>query len=173
MARFRGSRLGTQVHSVKHVLDTNGVLAAGAKTIVPLSKVVNARTEPFDPVELVVGENVNGIYLTVYALGASGAGQDGSINWYFAKARTGQDTTADFPTAGLTGTSEIRSQILHQEKGIAGSADGTPMVFKGVIVIPRGMRRQRAGDQYFVSLFNTDATNNVNFCLQAIYKSFS
>ncbi len=169
----RRSSLGNQVHSVKHVLDTNGVLAAGAKSIVPLTDVVAVKSSPFNPVEVDIGETINGIFLSVFALGATGTGQDGSINWYIAKARAGQDPLADFPTPGATGTSQFRSQILHQEKGIAGSADGTPMVFKGVIVLPKGMKRQRDGDELFVALFNTDTTNNVNFCLQAIYKSFS
>ncbi len=167
------NRLGTMIHSIKHVVEAEGNVVGSARSIVPLSTTVQARTDPFNPVELVLGENVNGIFLSVFAIGSTGSGQDGAINWYIAKGRSGQNTSADFPPSQSVGVSEVRSQIFHQEKGLAGSADGTPMVFKGVIVVPKHMRRQREGDSFFFVINNTDATNGVNFCVRAIYKSFS
>ncbi len=165
--------MGTQIHSVKHIIDANGVNTGGVKSVVPLTKVVNARTEPFDPVELVVGETVNAMFIEVFMIGSSGTGVDQPQNWYICKARAGQDLIADFPTPSSTGTSEFRSQIFHEEKGLVGSADGSQMIFKGVIVIPKGMRRQRAGDQFAIELHNQDPANDSNFCVKAIFKSFS
>ncbi len=106
-------------------------------------------------------------------LGATGGGLNGSLNWYIAKARSGQAPGADFPDPGSTGVSDMRNQIFHEEKGLAGSADGTPMAFKGVVVIPRSMRRMREGDQLFVKLRSTDNMNDTNFCVKVIFKSFS
>ncbi len=170
---FRRSRLGTQIHSVKHIIDSSGVLTGGATSVNALSKVVNACTEPFDPFECVVGENVNGIFLSVFIIGATGAPLNGQIDWYIAKARANQNIVGDFPNPQATGISPMRSQILHEEKGLAGSGDGTPMAFKGVVVIPRGMRRQRDGDQFFIKIRSEDSTSDAQFCIKAIFKSFS
>ncbi len=169
----RGSRLGTQIHSVKHIVDVSGGLTGGASAVVPISKVVNSRTEPFDPLECVVGETVNGIFLSVFTIGATGAPLNGPIDWYIAKARNAQSIVSDFPNPQATGISPMRSQIFHEEKGLAGSGDGTPMAFKGVVVIPRMMRRQRDGDQFFMKIRSEDATSDAQFCIKAIYKSFS
>jgi len=165
--------MGTQIHSVKHIIDASGGLTGGVAALVPLSKVVNARTEPFDPLETVVGESVNGIFLSVFMIGSTGSGLQGQLDWYIAKSRAAQTPISDFPNPQATGISPVRSQIFHEEKGLAGSADGTPMAFKGVVVIPRGMRRQRDGDQFFIKIRSEDATNDAQFCVKAIYKSFS
>ncbi len=103
-------------------------------------------------------------------IGASGGGLNNSLNWYISKEHTGQ--AGDFPQPSETGVSALRNQIFHEEKGLAGSADGTPMAFKGVIVIPRGMRRMREGDVIALHLRNLDVTNDANFCIKAIYKSY-
>ncbi len=76
------------------------------------------------------------------------------------------------PDPANAGISKVRNQIIHMEKGLAGSGDGTPMAFKGVIAIPRGMRRMREGDQWNIVLNSKDATNDATFCLKAIYKSW-
>ncbi len=169
----RVSRMGTQIHSVKHVVDSEGELAGGIKSVTPILEVVNARTTPFKPTEAVVGETVNGIFVSIFIIGATGAPLNGALNWYIAKARQGQDSTNDFPQPGNTGVAAIRNQIFHEEKGLAGSGDGTPMAFKGVIVVPKAMRRQRDGDQFFLALQSQDMTNNATFCVKTIYKTFS
>ncbi len=159
--------------SIKHVVDTEGALSGGAQSIVTIATTGAVRSSPFNPVENIVGDHVNAIFLSIYLIGATGSGQSGAINWYIAKNRFGQSTTTNFPDAGNTGVSLVRNQIFHEEKGLAGSADGTPMAFKGVIMVPKGMRRMREGDGFFIKLNSTDITNDVNFCVKAIYKSFS
>ncbi len=169
----RGSRMGTQIHSLKHVIDVEGALSGGVASVVPLTQSVQSRATPFEPVEMINGETINAFFLSIFMIGATGSGQNGSINWYIAKARSGQSTVTDFPDPAVTGGSNVRNQIFHEEKGLAGSADGTPMAFKGVVVVPRSMRRFRDGDQFIIKLRSTDITNDVNFCVKAIYKSFS
>ncbi len=171
--RRRGSRLGTIVHSTKHIIDTEGALTAGSTSFTPISTVVESLSSPFNPTEVELGSTINGIFLSIFMLGASGSGLNGSLNWYIVKLRATQTTGSGFPQPGVTGTSDVRSQIFHEEKGLAGSADGTPMAFKGVIVIPKGMRRQRQGDQFVLALRNSDVTNDANFCIKAIYKTFT
>ncbi len=170
MAR-RFNRSLHPVNSIKHILDSQGVLASGNQSATPIIVAVpNVDTTTFKPGDVRVGSHVNGIYLSVFMLGASGGGLSGSLNWLMYKEHEGQ--AAQAPDPANAGVSMIRNQIIHQEKGLAGSADGTPMVFKGVIKIPKSMRRMREGDTWFIRFVNTDAVNDANFCLQTIYKSY-
>ncbi len=167
----RRSRLGTQVHSTKHVIDSDGtLLATGVQSAVPIGATVVQRSGTFNPGEIELGHTVNGMFVSVFVIGATGAPIGASVNWYIIKTRSGQVT---LPQPDAVGTSEIRSQVFHQEKGLAGSGDGTAMAFKGVIVIPKAMRRAREGDQFFIVLsLNDAATGDANFCVRVIYKSF-
>ncbi len=162
MPRFGRS----SIHTVKHVVDTEGVLTAAAKSVTTIAVAVPRRSDPFKPGDIAFGSNINAFFLSIFIIGAGGQGLTGSLNWYIIKLHAGQ--TAPLP--GATGTSEVRNQIFHEEKGLAGSADGTPMAFKGVVVVPRGMRRVREGDSFQIQIQSSDATNDANFCIKAIYK---
>ncbi len=132
--------------------------------------VPNVDPTTFVPGDVRVGAKVNGFFISLFVIGSSGASLDASINWYIIKTH---DQQTSVPLPGSTGVSEIRNQIFHEEKGLAGSADGTPMAFKGVIAIPRGMRRMRQGDKFSISIaINASATVDARFCLKAIYKSY-
>ena len=169
--RFRGSRMGTQIHSIKHVVDTSGGLTS-TPSINVIATGVTTRNATFDPTEVEVGETVNGFFISIYIIGSTGSGLTGPLDWYIAKSRSGQVIATVFPDPGNTGVSSVRNQIFHEEKGLAGSEDGTPMVFKGVIVVPKGMRRMRDNDAFFISL-KANGADIPNFCVKAIYKSFS
>ncbi len=169
--RFQRRAL-SPINSIKHVVDAEGTLTEnGAASIVPLVVAVpNVDSSTFTPGDVRVGGKVNGIFLSIFVIGASGAQIGASVNWYIIKTH---DQQTSIPLPGNTGVSELRNQIFHEEKGLAGSGDGTPMAFKGVIAIPRGMRRMRQGDQIQVSLsINALATSDANFCVKAIYKSY-
>ncbi len=170
MPRFRRSL--QPINSIKHVIDTEGILTMnGASSISDIVVAVpNVDPATFKPGDVRVGAHVNGVFLSVFIIGSSGASLDASINWYIIKTHD-QQTSIPFP--GNTGVAEIRNQIFHEEKGLSGSADGTPMAFKGVIAIPRGMRRMRQGDKISVAIaINASATVDARFCLKAIYKSY-
>ncbi len=100
----------------------------------------------------------------MYILGTSGS-TSGVVNWYIWKNPGGQLTTPD-PTN--TGVSDNRRWILHEEKGLFATQDGTPMVFKGVIKIPPRMRRIGDGDEIQVVIQTEN--DAAEFCVQAIYK---
>ncbi len=122
------------------------------------------------PSEVMVGAKINGFFISYFLIGGTGAPVGGSQNWYIAQ-RHSEQSNASFPDPGETGTSLLRNQIIHEEKGLVGSGDGTAMAFKGVIVVPRGMRRMREGDDWLLVAKN-NSTDSVNFCLKSIYKSF-
>ncbi len=159
------------VNSIKHVIDTNGTLVQ-AGTVVSVSFIVavpNVDTTTFKPGDVRVGAKVNGVFFSIFNIGQSGAPVNFPIDWFIIKLHEGQTA----PVPGQTGTSKLRNQIIHEEKGLVGSGDGTAMAFKGVIAIPRGMRRMREGDSFeFHSRVGGGGTSDVTFCFKAIYKSF-
>ncbi len=167
MPRFRRG----QIHSIKHIVDADGTLDMVGTTVgIPIGTTVDAPSAVFNPAEVTLGETVKAIFLSIFVIGASGAGIGAPINWYIIKLRAGQTQV----NPGETGVSQIRNQIFHEEKGMAGSIDGTPMAFKGVVRVPPGMQRMRSGDVFQIA-FNLESTasGDANFCVKAIYKSFS
>ncbi len=171
MPMFRRSRMASR-QRLKHVIDSEGGLTS-TPSVTTLANVVNSLdSASIVPTENVIGSLVNGIYLSLFIIGGTGAPVGGNQSWYIAKSRTGQTAVADFPDPDAVGNSQLRNQIFHQEKGLVGSGDGTAMAFKGVIVVPKGMRRMRLGDQFFVKIKNNGA-DDVQFCLQAHYNSYS
>lgn len=70
------------------------------------------------------------------------------------------------PSPNATGTNDNKRWIFHQEKGLAES-DSWPMVFKGVIKIPKKFHRMGAEDQWQLKI---QANNNYEWCGIAIYK---
>ncbi len=158
------------INSIKHVIDVEGVLVAGSDSTSDILVAVDQPTTPFKPGDVMFGSHVSSVFLSIFVIGATGTGIDGSINWYIAKQRDGQLAGA-FPTPGNTGVSSVRNQIFHEEKGLSGSADGTPMVFKGVVLIPKTFQRIRQGDQMFIRI-RINGTADATFCIKAIYKSY-
>ncbi len=169
MPRFR---VKSPINSIKHIIDSEGVILQSANSINVIADAVpNVDPTTFQPGDVRVGATINGFFLSIFMIGTTGAPVDGSSNWYLLKKSEGQD--AVIPSPLNTGISKIRNQIIHEEKGLSGSGDGTPMAFKGVVVVPRGMRRMREGDQWMVVLRNGgSASNDSTFCLKAIYKSY-
>ncbi len=164
---FRGRSLHP-VKSTKKVVDTEGSLADASDSVsvfmvgegsVPTAGVANVPN----------GARINGIFVSVFLLGDSGSGAVGSLNWYIACRRQAQSAVTDFPSPGATGDSPVRNQIIHEEKGLAGSLDGTPMVFKGVIAIPRQYRRVREGDNWFLKV---KGLTGYQFCFKTVYKYY-
>ncbi len=167
--RFRSM---SPINRVKHVVDSSGAVVGGTSSRNDIVTTAVVRPDPYNPSFSVLGSTINAIFLSIFVIGSTGAPLSGPIDWYIAKSRSGQNPTTNFPEPGNTGVSEVRSQIFHEEKGLSGSGDGTPMVFKGVIAIPKHMRRVREGDVIFVKISATTGDTN-NFCIKAIYNEFS
>ncbi len=165
----RGAK--SPINSIKHVIDTGGDLSELGTTSVNTIAVAvpNVDSAVFKPGDIRVGATINGFFLSVFVIGATGAGIGAPINWFLMKLHDQQTSL----NPGATGVTSRRNQVIHEEKGLAGSADGTAMAFKGVVVVPKGMRRMREGDSWVLSLaLSANATSDANFCVKAIYKSF-
>ncbi len=170
--RRRGSSLGTIIDSKKHIIDIESVLvSAGTTVTIPFVTVTASQSDPFVAGEVPYGSRINGFFISFFALGATGSAIGGSVNWYIIKTHQGQTS---LPNPGATGISNLRNQIVHEEKGLAGSGDGTPMAFKGVVVVPKSMRRLREGDGWLlIARLDPKAVTNADICFKAIYKAFT
>ncbi len=169
------------INSRKNVFDISSVIAASTNAVV---------ANPVDTVENALLSDVNGvtrgckiysIYMSLFFISEGGelAAEVPLVDWYVIKDNGSTMQTAGFvvtglPTPGTTGLHENKRFILHHEKGLAGGGDvsltGLPMIFKGVIKIPKGMQTFRSGDRILIIARANFASK---FCLQAIYKWFT
>ncbi len=159
------------VHRIKHVVDV--------QVAVP----VNTKVEQFlilavdDPslgttVEVETGSTVNGFFISVEAV-ASESSTTATPNLYLAIYKNvGGNLT--FPNANAVGSNDNKRFVIHQEMVMINAVDGgTPRnVFKGVIVIPKGMRRFGPNDQLLMQLFTPSTGVAVNACAQMHFKEF-
>ncbi len=126
------------------------------------------------------GSKVNGVFFSIfiYMEGGEIANEVPLADWYMlhnpGNAFAQTFDANNLPTPGATGIHKNKRFIIHTEKGLAGGGNvslaGVPMVFKGVIVIPRKWRRIGEDDRLLVAI----RTNfNAKVCCQTIYKHFS
>ncbi len=122
------------------------------------------------------GSKVSSIFyvIYVYAEGGEIANEVPLTDFYFLKNpgnTWGSFSSTNLPTPGATGSHKNKRHVLHEEKGLAGggnaSLTGVPMVFKGVIRIPRGKQRFGQDDRFIVAI-RTNFASKV--CCKAIYK---
>ncbi len=172
MPRFRSSMALRPINRIKHVIDAEGTVTGTTNTIVDIIA-ANDNPARANVTECETGSKVNGFYMKVEALHASGTG---TPNLYMAvfksPANTIGLTTLDITQLGI---SDVKKFCIHQEM-IMGSGDagnGLPRVlFNGVIKIPKGYIRNGPEDRLKVVLRVGTAAINFNFCLQAHYKEF-
>ncbi len=167
------------VNSIKNVIDTSSVLAATTNTSlqIPILGVRNADLATTNEVN--IGSKVSALFLEIffYSEGGEVANEVPLVDWYIIK-NAGNSWGATFdasnlPTPGATGLHINKRHILHEEKGLAGGGDaslaGVPMVFKGVIRIPRGA--QRFGESDVIRICGR-SNFNTKFCIKCVYKWF-
>ncbi len=177
MSYRRNRGLGLRpVNSLKHIVETNGTISAA---VVSATDVINTVSLPVDTVtnNVKVGSTVHSIYLRVEVIGVIAAG--GVDNIYMAVYKNpGASITP--PNIDAAGTTEKRKYFIHQEMlmltpFVAAGTSGFPRtLFKGVIKIPRGYKRNGVDDKLQVLLQHRtgEATQTTRFCIECIYKEF-
>ncbi len=163
------------VNSVKHVVDTNGGVTGGTPStndvILGVDSPSSANTN-----QCLIGSTVHAIYLRVEVIQKVAAGGVDNIYMIVYK-NPGGDLTG--PNVDAVGASDDKKRVIHQEMLMTGTvltaASAIPKtLFKGVIALPRAIRRNGVGDklQVIIGHRNGEATQQSNFCLQCIYKEF-
>ncbi len=154
------------INSVKNVLDSSGGIVATTVLSVPIATAVDAYAG--GAVEVPIGAKVFSFYLSVFIESDAAEGVSNLVDWHIAVVPSG---LAGLPNPGSTGGNALRKFIIHEEKGLAGFNDhkGLPMIFKGVIKLPRGYQRMSDGMQILFRAFSPTAGL---FCIKAIYKFY-
>ncbi len=170
MPRFRSMAL-RPVHRIKHVVDAEGTVDDTPVVVVDLINTVDAPVIGA-PSNVETGSKVNGIYLKLEALHASGAGRP---NFYMAIFKNPGNNLTTVPNPKAIGINDNKKFIIHQEM-VLGSGDagnGLPrVVFNGVIKIPRGYIRNGPSDKLQLLLVTGTAGVTFDWCIQCHYKEF-
>ncbi len=167
LARFR--RNIRPVNSLKHVIDTSFTTAAGTQVDTFVIDAVNTPVLT-TPQQVAIGSTVNSIYLRVEV--ASTETDAGAIpNCYLIVTKIPGNNFAS-PVPSSIGTSDLKKYVIYQEMVMLNNlAGGNPRtLFNGVIVIPKGYRRNGNDDTLSVSVVSTAV--NIAVCIQCIYKEY-
>ncbi len=155
------------VNRIKHVVDIQNALVAGTQNN---ERIIRSVDTPIlanrDDVE--TGSTVNGIFLNVEVVATSSAAL--SNVYLIVFKNPGANLTV--PAANQVGLNDNKRYVIHQEMVMLQEQTGSNprTLFKGVIVIPRGYRRQGPGDFLQIGLLAPGIS--VNYCIQVHYKEF-
>ncbi len=155
------------VNRIKHVIDIQAGLVLNNLSTSALILAVDNPVRTNNN-EVATGSKVNAIYLNVEAYATTAAAL---ANVYLAVAKNpGNDIT--LPNPNVVGVSDKKKWFIHQEmKMLQEVVKGNPRtIFNGVIVIPKGYRRNGPDDRLVLQVFAPGV--NINFCVQCHYKEF-
>ncbi len=155
------------VNRIKHVVDSQQGMSAGTAINVNLILTVDAPVIA-NTSEVETGSTVNAIYLKVEANATSSAALS---NFYMALQKNpGNNLGLVAPNA--VGADDNKKYVIHQEmvmmQQVTNSNPRT--IFNGVIVIPRGYKRNGPNDRLVLRLLAPGT--NMNVCVQCHYKEF-
>ncbi len=168
MARFRSSI--RPIQRIKHVVDSSGTVVKGTEFDIPLISAVDA-TALADVDGVLTGSKVNGIYLKV-EVGANEIIAGVTPNVYMMVWKNpGGNLTSFLPNQ--VGSNDNKRYVIHQEMVMINSSAinaNSRVLFNGVIVIPKGMRRFGPNDKLSVVIQSENVGYTV--CIQCHYKEF-
>lgn len=159
------------VHRIKHVVDASATLAKNTSLATGLVDATDTPTLAATA-SVETGAKVNGVYLKVI-VASNEAQVSGAVpNVYMTVFKNPGNNLTGLPLGNAVGVSDNKRWFIHQEMVmIDNKVSGQPTVmFNGVIVIPKGMRRFGPDDRLAVAVFCPAI--NITFCIQAHYKEF-
>ncbi len=158
------------VHRIKHVIDQQAGLIGGTQQRFGIITAVDAPVLA-NPTEVETGSKVNGIYLKIEGYATAG-GALSNLYMYVYKNSGNNLQASSIPDANVVGTSDNKKFVFHQEMIMMQQQTfGNPRtLFQGVIVIPKGMRRQGINDSTEIAILSPGV--NASVCFQCIYKEF-
>ncbi len=165
----RGGMALRPVHRIKHVVDLQFGIVAGATLGQELIKAVDAPVLA-NTTEVETGSKVNGIYLKL-EINRTGTSSGVLPNFYLAVMKNPGFNIADVSPNSI-GSDDNKRYVIHQEMVMTSGQDNSNprTVFNGVIVIPRGYRRFGPNDQLRLIVESPGVAMNV--CFQCHYKEF-
>ncbi len=159
------------VNSSKKVVDSSGKTVISTVSVSDLADVgTGAAWVDAADVKVPVGCHIHSMYLSVFVvIDESTQAATPLVDWFVCK-NLGNNLT--FPEPGATGGNDNRRYILHEEKGLTADVGGSgaPMIFRGVIKIPKHLSRFGLQDKFQFRLLTENHV--AYFCVKAIYKFY-
>ncbi len=159
------------INRIKHVFDTSATLGANTTLLLAIADTREDATLANNGVK--PGSKINGIYLRVEVASNEAIDLGAIPNVYMAVYKNpGNNIT--LPAANVVGASDAKRFIIHQEMSMIenkGQGSNPRTLFNGVIVIPKGMRRNGPDDQLGLSIICPAL--DIAICVQSHYKEFS
>ncbi len=156
------------INRIKHVVDSQ--FATPLNTAVN-TLLVNTTDTPLlaNVAQVETGSRVNGIFLSIEAVNT---GVTGVLANAYIMVYKNPDGNLTFPNPNAVGASDNKRYVIHQEMVMLQMQDNSNprTLFKGVIIIPKHLRRNAPADQIVVRAFAPGV--ETNWCLQCHYKEF-
>ncbi len=165
--RFRSGNNLRPVNRIKHVVDGQGGSVIGTTTFETLANTVDAPVLANDS-QVITGSTINGIFLVVEVTGESAA----ALSNAYMYVAVSPGSTLTLPNPNVVGVYEEKRFVIHQEMVMLQKVDPSNprTLFKGVIVIPRSLRRMSPNTKIILAIFSPGVT--LNYCFQCHYKEF-
>ncbi len=172
MARFRSRGMALRpINRIKHVVDIAGTIASGADGLFLIASTTDTPTLGATAT-VETGSKINGFFIRAEVASNEVATAGAIPNVYFMLWKNpGGNLTR--PNVALTGTDDNKRFIIHQEMSMienTGKGGNARTIYKGVIVIPKGMRRNGPNDiwEVVIKCPQLDTAQ----CVQVHYKEF-
>ncbi len=166
--RRRSGNALRPVNRIKHVVDNQFATALGVEQKTNMVVTVdNPTTAATSNVQ--VGCTINGIFLSVEIVNTGATGVLANAYMLVFKNPGGNLTS---PVPNIVGASDNKKYVIHQEMVMLQMVDNSNprTLFKGVIVLPRHMRRFGPNDLLQLSIFSPGV--ELSGCSQVHYKEF-
>ncbi len=159
------------INRIKHVVDSSQTKASATAGFLTLANTVDAPVLA-NTADVEVGSKINGFYIRLEVASNEAISLGAIPNFYIAIWKNpGNNLTR--PVANAVGANDIKRYVIHQEMTMIenkGQGSNPRTVFNGVVVIPKGYRRNGPGDKWEI-IFISPALD-VAVCLQCHYKEF-
>ena len=162
----RGSSL-RPINRIKHVKDTQFALVANTTGNTTIS-IATDNPALANTNEVAIGSTINGFFISAEVYATTSAAL---ANCYFMLAKN-PGGNLSLPDPNQVGISDNKKYVIHQEMVMLQKQDGSNprTLFKGVVVVPRGYRRQGPNDTFVISILAPGV--NIDACMQIHYKEF-
>ncbi len=156
------------INRIKHVFDEQGGSAAANNQGVLIVNTTDTPTlAATNSVE--TGSKINGFFIIVEVTNVGTTGIFANVYFILWK-NVGGNLTA--PAPNTVGANDNKRYVIHQEMLMMQQIhDSNPRtLFKGVIAVPKGMRRCGPNDTWNIQLLSPGV--DINYCVQVHYKEF-
>ncbi len=172
MARYRSRGMALRpVNRIKHVVDSQATLAAGVNGNFPVVLTTDTPTLAATS-SCETGSKVNGFYLRVEVASNEAISLGAVPNVYLIVWKdVGGNLTP--PTPNAVGANDNKRFVIHQEMTMIenkGQGSNARTIFNGVVVVPKGMRRNAPNDEWQVQILSPSL--DIVVCTQFHYKEF-